>query len=395
MAHTDARADDTPVRPEPSQDSAGTAGRTPSPRWRGRRKQRTLITLAVVTALAAGGTAVAWRPWDTGPAPQRTAEHTTAEVLKTSLSSGLKLTGKLTYSDPTSVTGQGQGTLTWLPAAGDTVKAGGRLYEVDGQPVVLFTGDRPMWRELAPDITDGPDVKELKRNLVDLGYAEGLGLSVDEKFTAGTLTAVKRWQKAMGLPQTGKIPVGRLVFTPHPTVRVQQVAAQLGAATGTGTVLKITGTVLEVTLQPGDDQLSQLSPGAQATVQFPDGTTTTGKITRFTPAGSGDDAGSGGSGGGDTGQDKATVTITLGDQKAARTTGPSTVTVTITGKSVDDALVVPVTALTALDGGGYAVTLQHKDGTTELVTVEIGLVANAKAQVTGRIKAGDKVVVPQ
>ncbi|MFI2471633.1 peptidoglycan-binding protein [Streptomyces globisporus] len=392
MAHTDARADDTPMCPDPAQDSAGAAGRTPSPRRRGRKKQRTLITVAVVSALAAGGTAVVWRPWESGPAPQRTVEHTTAEVLKTSLSSGLKLTGKLAYADPIGVTVQGQGTLTWLPDAGDTVKAGGRLYEVDAKPVVLFTGDRPMWRELGPDMTDGPDVKELKRNLVDLGYADGLGLSVDEKFTAGTLTAVKRWQKAMGLPKNGKIPVGRLVFTPHPTVRVQQVVAQLGAATGTGTVLKITGTALEVTLQPGDDQLSQLSPGAQASVQFPDGTTTKGKITQLTPAGSGDDAGSGGD---DTGQDKAKLTITLADQKTARTAGPSAVTVTITGKSVDDALVVPVTALTALEGGGYAVTLRHKDNTTELVTVEIGLVANAKAQVTGRIKAGDKVVVPK
>ncbi|MGW1077076.1 peptidoglycan-binding protein [Streptomyces sp. NPDC002537] len=394
----DVTTDTEPTAQDPTQDED--ADSTGPRRTRLRRKP--VIVSAVLVAALAAGTLAVLQPWHGGPARSGhpTVRHTTAEVQRTSLADGLKLAGQLSYGTPTDVVAQGHGVLTALPKEGDRIKAGQRLYEVDGVPVVLFTGDRPFWRDLAEGVSDGEDVRELKRNLVDLGYADGLGLSVDEKFTKSTVTAVKRWQKAAGLKQTGKVTLGSAVALPSATVRVQQVPARLGAAVGASAVLKVTGTDLVAQLQPSDDQVSQFQPGGKVTVRLADSTQVPGTIRTLNLGGSGnqqgnggggDSGGGGGSGGG--GTSKTTVTIALDSQKQAAKAGPSSVTVTVTGQSVDDALVVPVTALLALDGGGYGVQAVS-GGRTRLVHVQLGLVANAKAQITGEIKAGDQVVIP-
>ncbi|WP_274917600.1 peptidoglycan-binding domain-containing protein [Streptomyces sp. WZ-12] len=377
--------------PTPDGDTDSTGPR------RTRLRRKPVIVSAVLVAALAAGTLAVLQPWHGGftRTGHATGHHTTAEVQRTSLADGLKLAGQLSYGTPTDVVPQGHGVLTALPKEGDRIKAGRRLYEVDGAPVVLFTGDRPLWRDLTAGMSEGEDVRELKRNLVDLGYADGLGLSVDEKFTKSTVTAVERWQKAAGLQQTGKVTLGSVVVLPSATVRVQQVPARLGATVGASAVLKVTGTDLVAQLQPSDDQVSQFQPGGKVTVQLADGTRLPGTIRTLSLGGSGNQQGNGGGGesggGGDT--SKTTVTIALDSQKQAAKAGPSSVTVTVTGQSVDDALVVPVTALLALDGGGYGVQVVS-GSRTRLVRVQLGLVANAKAQITGEIKAGDQVVIP-
>ncbi|MGH9183303.1 MAG: hypothetical protein ACRDZ9_05740 [Acidimicrobiales bacterium] len=58
---------------------------------------------------------------------------------------------------------------------------------------------------------------------------------------------------------------------------------------------------------------------------------------------------------------------------------------------------VPVTALLALAGGGYAVEVADPDGTRHLVPVDLGLFDDAEGlvQVTGSgLEAGQRVVVP-
>ncbi|WP_405101635.1 peptidoglycan-binding protein [Micromonospora sp. NBC_01412] len=373
---------DTTDATDTTEPAAGT-GRKP-PR---RRKRAALLTMAAVV-VAAGTSLAVTRPWNTDhDAVQSGPRDTTTKVERTSLSSGMKISGRLSYDAPTDVIAQGQGMITWLPAPGDTINAGGKLYETDGESVVMFTGGRPLWRELAAGVSNGPDVKQLERNLVVLGYAKGLGLTVDEKFTAATATAVKRWQKATGLTQTGRVPLGRVVMLPQRTVRVQEVPGKLGSAAAVNTVVKVSGTALVAIVQPGEDQLSQFGPGRQVTIRLNGGAEIPGKVRSMTP-------GSGGNGGDEGIQDKPTVTITLADQDAARTAGQSSVTVTLIGTTVDDALVVPVTALLALDGGGYGVEVVT-DGTTRLVRVELGLIANAKVQVTGDIREGDTVVIPE
>ena len=69
----------------------------------------------------------------------------------------------------------------------------------------------------------------------------------------------------------------------------------------------------------------------------------------------------------------------------------------VTTASVPNALVVPVTALLARSGGGYAVEVVGPGGTNHLMAVSLGLFddAGGLVQVTGSgLTAGEKVVVP-
>ena len=85
------------------------------------------------------------------------------------------------------------GTVTALPAVGDVIRRGGRLYAVDGEPVLLMYGAVPAYRTLAEGVGDGRDVEQLERNLAALGYDPG---TVDEDFTDATAAAVAAWQRA-------------------------------------------------------------------------------------------------------------------------------------------------------------------------------------------------------
>ncbi|MER6098818.1 peptidoglycan-binding protein [Streptomyces sp. NPDC001728] len=359
-----------------------------------RRGRRIVVPLALVVVLGGSGVLAATRPWERpgSPSVQQSVDHATAPVQQGSLSSGIQVGGALAYDGPTPVVAAGRGTVTALPAVGKVVKAGAELYEVDGRPVVLLTGERPMWRDLGPGVTDGPDVEQLKRNLIALGHADGLGLAVDQKFTTGTATAVKRWQKALGEKQTGTVALGRVVVLPRPAVRIHHLGAQLGSALGGTALMTVTGTELVAVVQPADNQLSQFKPNGRVTVKLTDGSTVDGRIRSLIRAGSDSGGDNGQEGGG--GADKTTVTIALDSQRKAAQAGPSSATVTVIGTTVSDALIVPVTALLALDGGGYGV--QVTDGSaTRLVRVQLGLVADAKAQITGDVRAGDQVVIPK
>ena len=71
--------------------------------------------------------------------------------------------------------------------------------------------------------------------------------------------------------------------------------------------------------------------------------------------------------------------------------------VTITTGTVTNALVVPVDALLAQSGGGYAVEVVGAHGIHHLVPVTLGLFddADGLVQVTGTgLAAGQRVVVP-
>ena len=81
----------------------------------------------------------------------------------------------------------------------------------------------PLWRRLGPGVSDGADVEQLERNLFELGHDPG-GMTVDEEFDADTADAVESWQDAIGVPETGTVEPGDVVFLPGPR-RVGQLAA--------------------------------------------------------------------------------------------------------------------------------------------------------------------------
>lgn len=370
----------------------------PEPRPSRRRARRAVVAIGVVAAVAAAGTALAVRPWgggDTDPTPERQPEST-VRVQRESLTSGLRLDGKLGHGPAEDVTAQGQGTFTKLPKADDTIKVGKPLYEVDAEPVVLFRGSRPFWRELAKGVSDGPDVKQLERNLTDLGHAHAGNLTVDEEFTEATAAAVKRWQESLGLEETGRVELGRVVVLPHRVVRVQEVVAKPGGTAGSGSeVLKVTTPDVYATVELAEEQIAQLAPGSKVTVELDAGGSLRGKVTSIgrDPGEAEDEGGQGAPGGGES---KSQASIRLTDQKkaqAALDAARPDVTVTVPDQKVDDVLVVPVTALLAMAGGGYGVEVVRAGG-PELVPVEVGLIVKARVQITGEVKEGDRVVIP-
>jgi hypothetical protein len=188
-----------------------------------------VVALGAVAAVvvASGGGGGAGGGDDADGAPRRAAMEL---VARRTLVDRAQLDGTLGYGSERAAMDRLGGTITWLPAAGAVVRPGRRLFAVDGKPVILMDGAVPAWRTLAAGVSDGVDVLELERGLSALGYDPG---TVDETFTAATAAAVSRWQDAVGLPQTGSVELGRVVFLPGAR-RVAGVDASLGSTGGGG-----------------------------------------------------------------------------------------------------------------------------------------------------------------
>ncbi len=91
------------------------------------------------------------------------------------------------------------------------------------------------------------------------------------------------------------------------------------------------------------------------------------------------------------------VDITPSEPQATGHLEAAPVQVSITTASVEDTLVVPVTALLALAGGGYAVEEVQPNGAHRLLAVTVGLFDDevGDVQVSGpELAAGQSVVVP-
>jgi peptidoglycan hydrolase-like protein with peptidoglycan-binding domain len=258
--------------------------------------------------------------------------------------------------------GQAQGGIvTRLPAAGAVIGRGQAVYEVDGRPVPLWYGTRPAWRAFQAGMADGPDVRALEANLAALGFDPDHAITVDGHFTAATRAAVRRWQgQALGLPparRSGTIPLGGVVFLPGP-VRIAALAATVGGAVQPGTpILTATSTrpVVGVSLPTAFQHL--VRRGARVQVILPDGTATPGTVATVSRAAVvPDPAAQEGQGqGGGPEQASIPLTVRLARPLAARGLDQAPVGVAITTEAHRGVLAVPITALLAEPGGGYAV----------------------------------------
>jgi len=361
------------------------------------RSRRRAGLVAAPVALAAVAAGIVLAGPDRGHPAVRPAVTGSAPVVRADLASTVQVSGALGYAGSTTIVNQLPGTAyTALPAPGAAIRRGQALYEVDGTAVTLFYGARPQWRALYAGVAPGPDVAQLDRNLIALGY--GAGLTVSDAFTAATAYAVERWQAARGLPVTGTVPLGQVAYAPGP-LRVTAVAPALGAPPQPGTsVLTATSTTPVVLAAVPVSQEYLVRAGDDVTVTLPDGVTTTpGVITAVSSVASAA-AGSSGQAGGGTGPapGEATVqlSIRLARPAAAGHLDQAPVTVSIVSARARGVLAVPVSALVALAGGGYAVEVVHGSG-GHLVAVQTGLFSQTLVQVSGPgLAAGQRVEVP-
>ena len=122
-------------------------------------------------------------------------------------------------------------TYTSLPKVGDVISQDQSVYSVSNEPVPLLYGSIAAYRAFSVGMSDGADVGELTQDLIALGY--GAGLTQSNHYSSATATAVERWQRPLGLPATGEILLGQVVFEPGP-IRVTSVTPSVGESVGGG-----------------------------------------------------------------------------------------------------------------------------------------------------------------
>jgi hypothetical protein len=311
-------------------------------------------------------------------------------------------------------------TYTALPKVGNVISQDQSVYSVSNEGVPLLYGSVAAYRAFSVGMSDGADVGELTQDLIALGY--GAGITQSNHYSSATATAVERWQSALGLPVTGEVLLGQVVFEPGP-IRVTSVTPSVGASvgsggssaggTGGGTVLTATSTTPDVTVDLDVSQEYLVKAGDAVSIVLPDGHTTVGGHIESVgnvatcPGGGGVGTATGAtngsstadqspcaSSGGGSSAPTVTVTITLDATPELATLDQAPVNVDITTQRATNVLAVPVNALLALQGGGFGVDVVS--GTTShLIGVTTGLYSNNLVQVSGSgISVGSRVQVP-
>ena len=354
---------------------------------RRRRRGRAIVVVgaAVLAVGAATAAAVGFGGDNTGTPtvadlPPGTAQITRQTMLDTDVEAG-----DLGYGAKTMAAGRIAGVITKVPLVGDVIGRGQPIYRVDNAPVVLMYGDVAAYRALGPGVT-GTDVRQLEDNLKALGYG---GFTLDDTFTATTAIAVKRWQKDLGLTQTGQVEQGRVLFAPG-AIRVDSVTAGVNQSTGDGQeVLQYTETSRQVTVRLEVSKQRLARKGVEVQVQMPDGKKVAGRVERvYTVIQQATDPGS---------QPETWIeaVVSLGDPTAAAGIEAAVVNVVFIAADRKDVLTVPVAALVALAEGGYGLEVVE-GSTTHYIKVETGLFASGRVEVTGDgLREGMTVGMPQ
>jgi hypothetical protein len=360
----------------------------------GGRRRRVIATVLVLVVLAAGAGAAwadgAFRSRGSSGTAQGAPPPATQPVLREDLSSLLPLTATLGYAGSYTLPGQGGGTLTWLPSAGQVISQGQVLYRVDnGTPVVLLYGSVPAWRTLDEGLS-GADVAQLNHDLVALGYLRSAGISALgwDYFSAETAYGVQRLESAAGVSSPpGSLPLGSVAFEPR-ALLISNVLGSLGGPAD-GQVLAATSDQHVVTVPVSTAEESVVAVGDPVTVTLPNGASTAGKISSVGTVATGTSASA-----------TIQVTVTLTHPSAAGTLDQAPVTVYVTVATASNVLVVPVSALVAQSSGGYAVEVIGAGAASaagrRLVPVTVGIFDDnsGAVQVTGALTAGEQVVVP-
>ncbi len=353
------------------------------------------VTAAAAAVVVAAGVAYAARSEPDGSSTPTTAVATAlARVTRGTLTDRVQLGGVLGYSGSYTVDHPGApGVLTAAPRPGTTVGRGGVLYRVADTPVRLLLGAVPVYRDLRPGMTDGPDVHQLERNLVAMGFDPNRRITVDRRFGAATAAAIRRWEASWGrqrYQRTGRLGQGQIVFLPT-AVRVTQVPARVGAAIGSATtVLTGTSTNRAVLADLDTAERAGVRVGAPVEVALPDTDALPGRVLEIgqvatAPA---DDEGDG-----PVDPDAATVPIVIGFRPPRGfTLDQAPVHLEITTGVRRDVLLIPIAALLARPGGGYQVRLA--DGSRVPVEPASFDESTGQVEISGGLREGQSVEVP-
>ncbi|MFI9639112.1 hypothetical protein ACIG87_03455 [Micromonospora sp. NPDC051925] len=334
-----------------------------------RRRTSVLGGVGVLVALAAGGPVALRlrRHPPAAPAPV-TPSVATVDVHRTDLADSRLVAGTLGFGAARDVRGSGTGVLTRLPKVGAAVTRGTRLFRVDDQPVVVLYGDTPMFRVIDKVGMTGNDVRELRRNLDQLGYWSAVAKNSDT-VDQPMLDSLRKWQESLGVTGPGALRPAQVVVVAGPG-RVSELVAENGTPADT-VVLKMTGTTKVVSVPMSAGDAHEIKLGVRVTVELPDGGSAPATVTAISRSVVADP---------NSGEPpKLIVTVTPTRAKDVASFDSAPVQVRFTTAARRNVLVVPVGALVALHEGGYAVQLP--DGT--LVAARTGAFAGGLVEVSG------------
>jgi peptidoglycan hydrolase-like protein with peptidoglycan-binding domain len=363
-----------------------------------------LVAVVLVAAVAIMGTValvalLSSDDADPEPVAEVASEAETAAVVRRDITETRTVEGTLGFGEKTPFPTGGTGVVTSLPAKGARIDPGIVLYGLDNHPVHMFPGEVPMYRDFEIEMEDGADVLQLEQTLDFLGY--GTGMTVDANFTTATADAIEDWQTNIGVPATGLIEKGKIVFYTDP-IRIASVDSTVGAQIIPDQVIfqiSDINQVVTVELPPEDRDL--FAPEDQVEVEFPDGLIIPGTVTAVretTTSAAAAAPAVPGAPQADEGSDTIIeVTIVLAEDPGASGFEGVPVEIEVVTSQLSGVLVVPVPSLLALAGGGHAVevVVETPEGTktTELIGVELGEFADGMVEITGEIAEGDVVVV--
>jgi hypothetical protein len=314
-------------------------------------------------------------------------------------------------------------------AAGDTVRNGEQLAEIDGEPLFALAGTVPAWRDLTPG-ESGPDVAELQKALGSLGYYDGGDTA--GYFGAATGDAVAAYYEHLGYtaPSSGGVPAADVVFLPSLPASVVAVNGAAGQQPGQPFLELAPRGSLALTGQLPPAYAGQVKPGLKVSIYDEvTGIHATGTVaglgvaTTTVPAGTVVDigssagstgasgsAGSASTGSAATGSSSSSsssggsgaaafipLTVRPSASLAAALNGENVLVTVQTGQTEGPVLTVPVAAIVTTASGTSYVTVAGTHGKQTGVTVTPGLSQNGYVQVTpvhpGALAAGDRVVV--
>lgn len=338
--------------------------------------------LALIVATAIGTWAV-FTVLEPAEDPLEAAEHTYVKVAQGEAGASLSLNVVAEWKPVPMAVNQAAGVVTAVNVvAGDEVSQGSQLYSVNLRPVFVARGEVPAFRAISEG-AEGADVVQMQALLADLGFYGG---AQDGKSGAATVRAVKAWQKSLGLPQTGVVEVGDVIFAPTLPTRIapnNEVLFRGAALAGGEDVANGLPVAPHFSIPATEGQAAMMPTGVRVEVTSPEGGTWLGEIadqrrvaeTSTVEVGVNADA----EGASLCGEECAQVPVTGQSTLAARVVTTETV----------EGLVVPSAAL--VSGADGVVSVIDKKGTR----IPVSVIASAKGMsVVEGVDAGLSVRVP-
>ena len=322
-------------------------------------------------------------------APQ-SFDGATATVTKGDLVGETTVQGTLHYADSYTLKSAFEGVVTALPTPGTTLTQGSHVYTVADNNTYLLHGSTPAWRAFEEGMSDGEDVTQLETALSELGYFEA---TPNAHFDWNTIAAIKKWQKALTLTQSGSLPLGTVLFAPE-DLRIGALKARVGDNATMETELFTASSsrqVISANLKLSDQALGVV--GNSVTVRLPgSAATTTGTITSVEPPREKDSE----EGSKETTKERIIpITVTPDDTSALDGLQEASVSLGLTSQTRTGVLSVPLGALVALSSDQFGVEVVDEKGEIRRVPVTVGLFAGDRVEVSGdEIAEGQRVVVP-